>query len=344
MTGTHTMLDLPVCDAHTDLLMELAARSELDDPFGELWLAQLQRGNVRLQMCPIYAGQCESPAHALQQVVRQAAAFHRAVRQHPDDVMVITTAADLAQAEASGRIGLLLALEGAECVADDLDVLDLLWGLGLRMIGPFWALSNSFGDGNAGSTHGGLTALGHELVARASAQGFILDLAHCSDASFADVLSATSGEAPVVVTHTGCRALQDNARNMTDAQLREIATRGGVVGIFALPPFIDPIAPTRAALAAHIEHALGVTGRGHVGLGGDFVQQLARAGLMQIPAHMVPRGLTVETPIEGLAGPGNYGALLRTLQDRGLEQADLMSVAFGAFHDFISAHLPSAHT
>ncbi len=331
--------DPVVCDAHNDLLIEVVARQALEDPFGDLWLGQLQRGGVRLQVCPMYAGHASSPAQALEEVMRQAAAFHRAARQHPADVLVVRTRADLAELAGGARTGLLLALEGAECVADDLDLLEVLWTLGVRLLGPFWAASNSFGDGNAGSTHGGLTPLGRELGARAAERGFVLDLAHCSDASFAGLLEVV-GDAPVVVSHTGCRALHDDPRNLSDDQLRTLADRGGVAGIFALPAFIDPAAASLDALTAHIEHAIDVAGVGHVGLGGDFIQQLVHAGLVDVPAHMVPPGLALDQPIEGVAGPADYPTLLRALRDRGMPEATVRSVAGGAFLDFLSTRLP----
>lgn len=319
-----------VCDAHNDLLLELAARPELDDPFGELWLDQLRRGGVRLQVCPMYGD-------ALADVMRQAAAFHRAARQHPDEVIVVRGREDVEALD--GRIGLLLALEGAECVAADLDLLEVLWALGVRMLGPFWAESNSFGDGNAGTAHGGLTRLGRELGARAAERGFVVDLAHSSDASFAGLLEAT-GDAPVVVSHTGCRALHDDPRNVSDDQLRELARRGGVVGIFALPAFIDPVRASLAALVRHIEHAVEIAGPGHVGLGGDFIQQLVQAGLVDVPPHLVPAGASVDQVIEGVAGPADYPTLVAALRDRGMAEATVHSIAGGAFLELFATRLP----
>lgn len=335
------MADAPIYDAHLDLLYELWQRSDLADPFGDLWLAQLRDGGVRLQVCPLYADPGTKPKDALEVLMRQAAAFHRAAREHPDEVVVVRTREDLAGLELDGRLGLLLSLEGAEGLAEELDLVDVLWELGVRMVGPFWAESNAFGDGNAGATHGGLTALGRELVARVAARGFIVDLAHCSDASFADMLRASAG-APVMVSHTGCRALYDSPRNSPDEHLTAIADRGGVVGIFALPPFMDPAGASLDALVDQLEHAVTVAGEGHVGLGGDFVQQLIRAGLVEVPAFARPAGMPFHEAIEGVGGPADYPVLLRALRDRGLADSTVASLAGGALRDFLSRSLPTA--
>jgi membrane dipeptidase len=333
------MSQRPVCDAHTDLLLELAARPDLEDPFGELWLSQLKDGGVRIQVCPLYAGNESSPDAALREIMNQLAAFHRALRLHPAEVFHVKTVADLDEVEGGERIGLVLALEGAECVAQNLDLLDLLWVAGVRMVGPFWALSNSFGDGNAGELHGGLTPLGHQLIQRIVERGFMLDLAHCSDATFADIVAAT--DVPVLVSHVGCRALFDNPRNVTDEQMRTVADRGGVVGIFALAPFMDRVTWSLESYLEHLRRAVDLLGASHVALGGDFVQQIARAGLVHIPAKMVPKGMTLDQPIVGLAGPADYQALLGTLEDAGFDPGAIESISYKSLASFLRQQLPS---
>lgn len=339
--------NLVVVDAHNDLLLELAARADLEDPFGDLWLDQLRAGGVRLQICPIWADPTRGPQEALVAAMRQAAAFHGAARARPEEVAVVRTREDLEALESDGRIGLLLALEGAECLTDDLRLLDVLWELGVRMVGPFWAGSNAFGDGSGGDEHGGLTVLGRELVARLADRGFIVDLAHATDASFADILEAAV-DALVMISHVGCRALYDYpafSRNASDEQLVQIAERGGVIGVFALPVFLDPVHGSLAALVDHVEHAVNVAGMGRVGLGGDFAQQLVDAGLFDVPA--IDDGSTAPAggapplmAVEGVAGPAGYPTLLRALRDRGVDADTVASVAGGAMWDFFSRSLP----
>ncbi len=343
------MSDVTVCDLHTDLLVELTARRELADPFGELWLQQLRDGGVRLQVCPIWVDPCDGPQATIDRVMRQAAAFHRAARAHADEVVVVRTREDVQDLMSRGQRGILLAMEGADCVAEDLDLLEVLWELGVRMVGPFWAGSNAFGDGTTGSSHGGLTPLGRELVARAAARGFIIDFAHATDASFAGMLEVV-GDAPVIVSHAGCRAVHDIPgvwRNVSDEQLAQIRDRDGIVGILALPPFIDPQNASLDVLVDHIAHALGVAGEGCVGLGGDFMEQIMRAGLFEAPPSTddpesagPPPDMGSRVSIEGGAGPADYPTLLQRMRGRGMAERTVASVAGGAVLDFLSRSLP----
>src|SRR5205823_4049590 len=108
--------------------------------------------------------------------------------------------------------------------------------------------------------------------------GVAIDLSHASDRTFADALAALPEEHPVLISHTGCRALLDDNRNAADAHLAEIAARGGVVGIFAIPAFLAPADTSLAPMIRHLEHAVSIAGDEHVALGGDFVGPLLASG------------------------------------------------------------------
>jgi membrane dipeptidase len=113
---------------------------------------------------------------------------------------------------------------------------------------------------------GGLTPAGRALVRGLEARGMLLDLAHASAATIDDALAVA--RRPVVVSHTGVRATCDNARNLTDAQLRGVARTGGLIGIGFWPTAVCGAEPRDVARA--IRHAVSVAGVDHVGLGSDF--------------------------------------------------------------------------
>ncbi len=186
-----------VVDLHLDLLQELLLASDEANPFGSRWLAKLRAGGVRLQGCPIYVPAEESGESALRVALRQISAFHRALRENPDAVMLVQSRADVERLADDERVGLLLTLEGAEPIGYDLDLVDLLWQLGVRMVTVTRARANLFAGGNAEAHGGGLTALGEALVDRLADVGMILDLAHTSERSFADILERVEGSAPV---------------------------------------------------------------------------------------------------------------------------------------------------
>jgi microsomal dipeptidase-like Zn-dependent dipeptidase len=160
----------------------------------------------------------------------------------------------------------LLAIEGAHALDGDLANLDRLEAAGYRMVG----LSHFFDTEFAGSAHGrvkgGLTAAGRELGGELERRRLIVDVAHASAATIDDVLGMATR--PVVASHTGVRAVADNARNLPDAQLRGIAATGGLIGIGFWPTACG--GDDAGSIARSIGHAVAVAGPEHVGLGSDF--------------------------------------------------------------------------
>lgn len=331
-----------VADLHLDLLQELLVASDEENPFGVRWLAQLRSGGVRLQGCPIYVPAEETGEAGLRVALRQVNAFHRALRENPDDVMLVQSRSDLERLERDGRIGLLLTLEGAEPIGYDLDLVDLLWQLGVRMVTVTRARANLYAGGNAEADGGGLTTLGAALVDRLVDVGMTLDLAHTSERSFAEILDRVEGSAPVLLSHAGCRALQAAGHNVGDAQLRAVAAAGGVIGIIALPHMLDPRDWTVGRVVDHLEHAIDVMGEGAVALGSDFTYQLFRAGALPrlLKDTDMPGGVTLESAVEGLRGPEEFPNLAGAMIARGWPESRRRAVLHGNALRFLSTALP----
>ncbi len=330
-----------LADAHNDLFLEVAWRlSEGEaNPFAEHWLPKLESADIGLQVCPIYVDLEFLPEAAARQALGIAAAFHRTLRTNEARVRWVRTAADL---EHDGRIGLLLALEGAEPLGSTPELLDAFVALGVRLVGLTWNRRNAFADGAAEPPGGGLSRLGEQLVDRIAELGLVLDLAHASERTFEDVLERAP-ETPVLVSHAGCRALRDSPRNVSDDQLRAVAGRGGLFGSAALPSMIDPASPTLERYLDHLEHAVEVMGIDHVCLGADFVSQLFASGALRVSQRdlmLLPSGLTPGTPIEGLAGPDDYPRLVEGLRARGYEGDRLEAILSGNLVRFLRGALP----
>jgi len=302
---------LLIADAHSDLLLELVHRHREERPFETHWLRPLERGGVGLQVCAVYVGVEDVPENALRRGVEHVAAFLRAVRE-TDRVVHVRSRGDL---DGLGdRIGLVLSLEGCDLLGSDPAAIDVLWELGVRMVGLTWNRRNAFADGCAEPPGGGLSRAGEELVDRLVGLGCAIDLAHASEGTFADVLER-AGDAPVLASHALCRAVHDIPRNLSDEQLRAIAERGGVVGTMFVPMLVGEPATLDHALD-HLDHAVSVAGIEHVCLGGDFTRQLHRAGAGGRPDPLAPPD-ELDRAIEGLAGPEDYPALVEALGTRG---------------------------
>ncbi|MGH3112230.1 MAG: dipeptidase, partial [Gaiellaceae bacterium] len=146
----------------------------------------------------------------------------------------------------------------------------------------------------------------------------ILDLAHAAERTFFDVLERA--ELPLVISHAGCRAVHDTPRNVSDDQLRALAERGGVIGMMALPIVVDPDEPTIDRFIDHVDHAVETIGIDHVGLGADFIRQVARSLAVRTPPDaLLPPGMELDAAIESLAGPEDYPNLVAALRTRGYE-------------------------
>jgi membrane dipeptidase len=332
-----------VVDAHNDLLLELAFRSYRRgeaNPFATYWLPHLRAGSVALQVCPVFADLPVLPESALREALGEIAVFHRAARENANDVVAVRRRGDLDLLGPDGRIGLMLSLEGAEPLGYDPWIAEVFWELGVRMISLTWNRRNPFADGAAESGAGGLSALGRQLVDTCVELGMILDLAHASPQTFAEVLER-AGDAPVVVSHAACRAVNDHPRNLADDALHELAARGGVLGVMLHPLAVDAGEPTLDRVIDHVDHAVGVMGVEHVGLGSDFTQQLVRAlNWVEPPDALVPPGMTADAAIDGLTGPQDFPNLIAALGRRGYEGERLEAILGANFLRLFRRALP----
>lgn len=204
----------------------------------------------------------------------------------------------------------LLAIEGAHALDGDVANLARLEAAGFRMMG----LAHFFDNGFAGSAHGrvkgGLTPAGRELVGELERRRMLVDLAHACAATIDDVLAIASR--PVVVSHSGVRATADNARNLSDDQLRGVAATGGMVGIGFWPTATG--GEDAASIARAIAHAVTVIGADHVGLGSDFDGAVSvpfdASGLAILTAALLAHGLD-EAAIAAVMG----GSAIRLLRE-----------------------------
>ena len=222
----------------------------------------------------------------------------------------------------------------------DVGSADAFWELGVRMVGLTWNRRNQFADGLGENSDGGLSNLGRELVARLDELGTIMDLSHASPRTFQDVLELVQGI--VVVSHAGCRALLETPRNLSDDQMQAIAERGGVVGMMAIPGAIDPGVRTLDRFVDHVAHACETIGVDHVGIGGDFVQQLLASGAVRVPADVVlAEGAETAFVIDGLAGPADFQNLVEVLARRGFTDSERDAVLAGNWLRVLGEALPA---
>ena len=206
-------------------------------------------------------------AAAFEGVVRDIAYWEREIDAHPEVLTKVKRSRDIAAAKADGRLGLIYGLQDGVAFAGDLSRLDVLHALGMRIIQPTYNLRNLLGDGCLEPADGGLSKLGREAIERMDALRILIDLSHCGRGTTRDALAAS--KRPVAFTHTGCAAVADHPRNKTDDELRALAKKGGVAGIYFMPYLRPSGQPMAEHVVRHLEHALDAAGEDHVGIGTD---------------------------------------------------------------------------
>ena len=263
-----------VADAHNDLLLavEHQRRRGFADPFGDFWLPQLRDGNVVLQVLPIYTEEEFATGDALRRAMVVLETARWMADLHAADVGIAETGEAIVSIIGSGRIALVLALEGGEPFGSDLGLIDGFARLGVRIASMTWNRRTMLADGvGERATGGGLTSLGRRAVAEFERCGIVVDISHLSDAGVRDVLAVATE--PVMATHSSCRALCTHPRNLTDAQIAQVAGSGGLVCVNAFGGFLGN-RPSVTRFVDHIEHAMVMAGPDAVGVGADFIDDL----------------------------------------------------------------------
>ena len=200
--------------------------------------------------------------------VDEIAFFQKLIEVHPDHFLQVRTANDIKRAKAGNQMGFIFSFEGVECLDAKLDNLTIFRNLGVRIMQLSYNLKSPFGAGVMAPDAGGLTPLGTDVVTKMNDLKIAIDLSHANRQTAADVLTLSS--VPVFMTHAGCAAIYDHPRNKTDEQIRALASKGGVMGIYDLPYLTpSPKQPTVDDYMAHLTHALKIAGEDHVAIGSD---------------------------------------------------------------------------
>ncbi|WP_434443590.1 dipeptidase [Lentzea sp. E54] len=316
-----------VADTHNDLLDAIAHRpvERWVPHFRERWLPQLQAGGVNLQVLPVFVDDVFRPEGALRQTLRMIEAAHRIAEANEDTVRLCLDGAEIDEALGEDRIALVLALESAPGVGEDVELLETLFRLGVRVASLAHFGRTALADGSGEDATGSrLTRAGVAALAEMERLGMIFDVSHLSAAGVEHVLELATR--PVMATHSSARALRDHHRNLTDDQLRGIADNGGVVCVNFFAPFLHETDYTIDRLIDHIEHIAGVMGVRHVGLGPDFVKEVLEDVTPPCCEAQFIEGVPTDQFLPGLEGPAGLPLVTEALRKRGWPDEDIALV------------------
>jgi membrane dipeptidase len=197
---------------------------------GSIDIPRMREGNLSAIFFSIWIPSKITGPEAVDRALVQIDAVREQVRKHPNDLVLATTAAEIREARKQGKIATLMGVEGGHMINSDLGVLRSYAALGVR----YMTLTHSGNDEWADSStdkavHNGLTDFGKEVVREMNRLGMMVDISHVSDKTFYDALEVS--KAPLIASHSSCRAICDAPRNMTDQMMKDLAAKGGVVQI-----------------------------------------------------------------------------------------------------------------
>lgn len=327
----------PVADAHLDLAGELLFRVQNGEknPLGDHYLKNLRAGGIRLIVSSVYLRDQELPEAGLRNALDQISVLLDAVEQNGEFGMV-KTGADLERILEEGRIGILLYMEGLDCIGKDRKLLRVLWELGVRGASLTWSRRNDLASGccRAGEQTqipGGLSPEGIRTVEEMERLGMFLDVSHLNDDGFADVCRIA--KKPFVATHSNSRSVHFHYRNLTDDQMRLLAERGGMIGLNGCDSIVGRTDGEDALemLCRHVEREIRLVGIGHVGLGLDFCDSYTEAE---------PKWTPEFRRADCLGDHSRIAELTAALLQRGMTQEDAGKFIGGNWISYFRKMLP----
>ncbi len=222
-----------VVDTHDDTTQrfldgdfDLGARSAS----GSIDIPRMKEGGLGAIFFSIWIPSKITGPEAIKHALAQIDAVREQVRKHSNDIVLATTAAEVREARKQGKIAALMGVEGGHMIASDLGVLRLYAALGVRYMTLTHSGNDEWADSSTDTAvHNGLTDFGKDVVREMNRLGMIVDISHVSDKTFYDALAVS--QAPLIASHSSCRAICDARRNMTDQMIKDLAAKGGVIQI-----------------------------------------------------------------------------------------------------------------
>jgi membrane dipeptidase len=193
--------------------------------------------------------------------------YHDYFRANPDRLALVGKAADISEAKRSGKMGVILGTQDTAMIGAALDRLAEIKKRGIRAVQLTYNLANLSGDGSIEPRNGGLTNLGRDTIRRIEAEKLLLDLSHGGVRTIEEAV--VFAKRPLTISHTGARAVYDHPRNSSDAAIRAVAEKGGVVGVYFMPYLAADMKPSGTMLLDHIDHIAKVAGEDHISIGTD---------------------------------------------------------------------------
>ncbi|PYR13088.1 MAG: membrane dipeptidase [Acidobacteria bacterium] len=269
---------------HDPPIRGAAASTRSNDGNSHVDFPRMRDGGLDAAFFSIYMPGTVTGPEAVRRSLLMIDAVHRLAERHPNEVALATTAAEVRAAAKAGKVAALMGMEGGHMIDDNLSVLRGYARLGVRYLTLTHSVNTNWADSSGDKpAHDGLTDFGKDVVRELNRLGVMVDISHVADKTFWDALEIS--RAPLVASHSSCRAISGHPRNMTDDMIKALAAKGGVIQINYSTSFLSnelyeatqknvPPAERPSVswekIVEHIDHAVKLAGPTHVGLGSDF--------------------------------------------------------------------------
>lgn len=220
-----------VVDSHADTTLRLSGKDfdlSKRDSKGNIDIPRMREGGLGAEFFSIWIPGTILGSSAVQKALDQIDLIRQNVHERSKDLELATTAEQVRKVHAQGKIAILLGIEGGHMIGNDVRMVRVFGQLGVRYITLAHFYNDEWADSSTDKpAHNGLTDFGKEVVGEMNRQGILVDVSHVSDKTFYDALEVS--RAPLIASHSSCRAISSNPRNMTDDMIRALAAKGGLI-------------------------------------------------------------------------------------------------------------------
>lgn len=311
---------MKIFDGHADIWYDVAKRRKLGEEsvVKKYHLDRFKSGNVMGGIFIAYLEHVDGQDDEKEMMHLINSTIHE-IKTNSELFNIIKKQGDFNKGIVDEKLNVLMGVEGLRAIGKNLDWLDTLYELGFRHASLTWNEENELATGVAGDENRGLTELGIEAVKKMENLGMIIDVSHANEKTFWDIYNNTTK--PFIASHSNAYSLCKHKRNLTDEQIKAIASRGGVIGVNAYKGFvaIDPARQNLERYVDHIEHIISLVGIKHVALGFDFCEYLYTDRKEE---EVNPRGLE---------NASKASSVLDELLKRGYSESDVRKIAYENF-------------
>lgn len=311
---------MKIFDGHADIWYDVAQKRKLGEEniVKKYHLDRLRAGNIIGGIFIAYLEHIDGQDDEKEMFHLINSTIHE-IKNNPDIFNIIKKKGDFNRGIVDEKLNVLMGVEGLRAIGKNLDWLDTLYELGFRHASLTWNEENELGTGVAGDENRGLTPVGVEAVKKMENLGMIVDVSHANEKTFWDIYENTTK--PIIASHSNAKSLCNHRRNLTDEQIKAIASRDGLIGVNAYKGFvaIDPARQNVERYIDHIEHMVSLVGIKHVALGFDFCE------------YLYPDKKQEDINPQGLENASKAFSVIDGLYKRGYSESDIRKIALENF-------------